>query len=155
MASAKRGERFKRLDRRNKMAVYEKWQSERYSIGCKVWEARCPNCHELVESADPISSNYRFCPYCGFDMKSDFQRVADRRQFTECLMKLTEAKRLLKAAVEDFAVYGALKDLSSEQRVQNPDWRRFNRVFDILDHQWRYTDEALNLLGKDETNEYN
>ena len=137
------------------MAVYEKWQSERYSIGCKVWEARCPNCHELVESADPISSNYRFCPYCGFDMKSDFQRVADRRQFTECLMKLTEAKRLLKAAVEDFAVYGALKDLSSEQRVQNPDWRRFNRVFDILDHQWRYTDEALNLLGKDETNEYN
>ena len=78
------------------MAVYEKWQSERYSIGCKVWEARCSNCHELVESADPISSNYRFCPYCGFDMKSDFQRVADRRQFTECLMKLKEAKSIIR-----------------------------------------------------------
>lgn len=65
--------------------------------------------------------------------------------------ELKEAKRLLKAAVEDFAVYGALKDLSSEQRIQNPDWRRFNRVFDVLDHQWRYADEALKLMG-DELN---
>lgn len=86
------------------MAYYEKWQSERYSIGCKVWEARCPNCHELVESADPISSNYRFCPCCGFDMKSDFQRVADRRQFTECLMKLREAKQLLKSAIDEWRI---------------------------------------------------
>lgn len=69
--------------------------------------------------------------------------------------ELEETKRLLKLAVEDFTVYGALKDLSAEQRVQNPDWRRFNRVFDILDHRWRYTDEALKLLGKDETNEHN
>lgn len=53
------------------MDVYEKWRSERYSIGCKVWEARCPNCHYLVELTEPISSNYRFCPYCGFDMKSE------------------------------------------------------------------------------------
>lgn len=58
-----------------------------------------------------------------------------------------EYKRLLKLAVEDFAVYGALKDLSLGQRVQNPDWRRFNRVFDALDHQWRYADEALKLMG--------
>ena len=62
---------------------------------------------------------------------------------------IAEYKRLLKAAVEDFAVYGALKDLSAEQRVQNPDWRRFNRVFDALSHQWRYADEALALIGGD------
>ena len=60
-----------------------------------------------------------------------------------------EYKRLLKAAVEDFVVYGALKDLSAEQRVQNPDWRRFNRVFDALSHQWRYADEALALIGEE------
>lgn len=54
---------------RIKTAIYEKWQSEKYSIGCKIWDARCPKCHQLVESIIPISSNYRFCPYCGFDMK--------------------------------------------------------------------------------------
>lgn len=57
------------------MAFYEKWQSEIYSIGCKVWIARCPNCHYPVESSEPISSNYRFCPYCGFDMKSDAENM--------------------------------------------------------------------------------
>lgn len=72
----------------------------------------------------------------------------------ELMSELKEAKRLLKAAVEDFTVYGALKDLSAEQRIQNPDWQRFNRIFDILDHRWRYTDEALKLLGKDEVNEH-
>ena len=61
--------------------------------------------------------------------------------------QIGEYKRLLKGAVEDFAVYGALKDLSAEQRVQNPDWQKFIRVFDVLDHQWRYATEALNLLG--------
>lgn len=63
--------------------------------------------------------------------------------------QIAEYKRLLKSAVEDFAVYGALKDLSAEQRVQNPDWRRFNRVFDVLDYQWRYAGEALALIGED------
>ena len=57
------------------MAFYEKWQSEIYSIGCKVWIARCPNCHYPVESSESISSNYRFCPYCGFDMKSDIENM--------------------------------------------------------------------------------
>lgn len=73
--------------------------------------------------------------------------IIDLRLYVQMLEEYREkAKRLLKAAVEDFAVYGALKDLSSEQRVQNPDWRRFNRVFDVLDHQWRYADEALKLI---------
>lgn len=68
--------------------------------------------------------------------------------------QIAEYKRLLRVAVEDFDVYGALKDLPSEQRVHNPNWRRFNRVFDILDHRWRYTDEALKLLGKGGANEH-
>ena len=68
--------------------------------------------------------------------------------------QIAEYKWLLKLAVEDFTVYGALKDLPTEQRVQNLNWRRFNRIFDILDHRWRYTDEALKLLGEDEANEH-
>lgn len=92
------------------------------------------------------------------DLNKELRSEADRvlRKNAELRAKvesadrqIAEYKRLLKAAVEDFAVYGALKDLSSEQRVQSPDWRRFNRVFDILDHQWRYADEALALIGED------
>ena len=81
----------------------------------------------------------------------DNQEALEKRDkmLRDTVAELCEAKRLLKAAVEDFAVYGALKDLSTEQRIKNPDWRRFNRVFDILDHQWRYADEALKLIGDD------
>ena len=122
------------------MAEYEKWQSERYSIGCKVWEARCPNCHELVESADPISSNYRFCPYCGFDMKSNFQRVADRRQFAECLMKLKEAKRLLKAAVEDMNSNNICFDINACNVCAE------KNCISCDTFHWRYTDEVLKLI---------
>lgn len=127
------------------MAEYEKWQSERYSIGCKVWEARCPNCHELVESADPISSNYRFCPYCGFDMKSNFQRVADRRQFTECLMKLKEAKRLLKAAVEDLNSIGRVLEGNDILCMKYIACKGCPFDGDNC-NKWRYADEALKLI---------
>lgn len=65
----------------------------------------------------------------------------------QLISERVEYKRLLRLAVEDFAVYGALKDLPAEQRVQNPYWQRFNRVFDVLDHRWRYADEALKLIG--------
>lgn len=106
----------------------------------------------------------------GLDVEACKECAADYRQLVEWLMEykdlkaeqndqyvfihelmteLKEAKRLLKVAVEDFAMYGALKDLSAEQRVQNPDWRRFNRVFDALSHQWRYADEALTIIGEE------
>ena len=90
------------------------------------------------------------------DCAEEHQQSLEKRDkmLRDTVAELCEAKQLLKLAVEDFAVYGALKDLSAEQRVQNPDWQRFNRVFDILDHRWRYTDEALKLLGKDEGNEH-
>ncbi len=90
------------------------------------------------------------------DCAEENQKSLEKRDkmLGDTVAELVEAKRLLRLAVEDFAVYGALKDLSSEQRVQNPDWRRFNRVFDVLDHQWRYADEALKLIEEDgETDE--
>jgi hypothetical protein len=73
--------------------------------------------------------------------------VKEKRELLKESSQIYEYKRLLQAAVEDFAVYGALKDLPIEQRVRNSDWRKFNRVFDILDHQWRYAEEAVKLLS--------
>jgi hypothetical protein len=113
------------------------------------------HCLEVAENNDELVKNVS--PVLLHIAKSDMntykadceQCAADHRQLAEWLTELKEAKRLLKAAVEDFAVYGALKDLPAKQRIQNPDWRRFNRVFDILDHQWRYADEALKLIEDD------
>ena len=125
------------------------------------------HCLEVVENNEQFASGKWIGSEGEANRQECLQCAADHRQLAEWLMELKdlraeqndqytfirelmdelkEAKRLLKAAVEDFAVYGALKDLSAEQRVQNLDWRRFNRVFDVLDHQWRYADEALKLI---------
>ncbi len=104
------------------------------------------HCLEVAENNEQFASGKWIGSEGEANRQECEQCAADHRQLAEWLTELKEAKRLLKAAVEDFAVYGALKDLSAEQRVQNPDWRRFNRVFDVLDHQWRYADEALKLI---------
>lgn len=64
--------------------------------------------------------------------------------------KVLNYKQLLKQAVEDFALYGQLINLKPEQRVQNPRYREFTRIFDILDHTWRYQDSALKLINENE-----
>lgn len=76
------------------------------------------------------------------------QCAADHRQLAEWLRELQEAKRLLKLAVEDFELYGSLKDLKLGERIKNPRYRDFRRIFDILDNTWRYADEAKELLGE-------
>jgi len=114
------------------------------------------NCEEQAKQCDSDDRYERHV------MHENAKCAADHRQLAEWLTELkelrslktdyvffkAEAAKLLELAVEDFAVYGALKDLSAEQRVQNSDWQRFNRVFDILDRRWRYADEALALIGR-------
>lgn len=114
-------------------------QSDRHAEQCKQFA-------EWLTELEELREMYREVVMEGEILNADYtEQVALNEQYKK---REEQYKRLLKAAVEDFAVYGALKDLSAEQRVQNPDWRRFNRVFDILDHRWRYTDEALKLIGK-------
>ena len=74
------------------------------------------------------------------------QQAANFRQLAEWLRELQEAKRLLKLAVEDFDLYGSLKDLKYGERIKNPRYRDFKRIFDILDNTWRYADEAEKIL---------
>ena len=76
-------------------------------------------------------------------------KADEYEQIVKWLKENKELKRLLAIAVEDFALYGNMKDMSVEQRIQSPDWLRYKRVFDILDHTWRYADSALKLIGDD------
>lgn len=115
------------------MAVYEKWQSERYSIGCKVWETRCPNCQYLIESIEPISSSYRFCPYCGFDMRLNADTVH----------QLEDAKRLLKSAISEWPFVCEWGDCS-----EHCEWYVNGRCT----QEWSGKAEALKLI-EDERNE--
>ena len=63
--------------------------------------------------------------------------------------QIAEYKRLLRLAVDDFDLYGSLKDLKYGERIKNPRYRDFKRIFDILDNTWRYADEATELLNKE------
>lgn len=67
--------------------------------------------------------------------KESKQIIADNRQLAEWLTELKEAKRLLKAAVEDFS---EMKPYLSEP------------YFHLCD-KWRYADEALKLIRDEST----
>lgn len=70
------------------------------------------------------------------------ERAENHRQLAKWLTELKEAKRLLKAAVEDMG----------EENFCAKVCKRDNfacRVSDTCDFKWRYADEALALLGKD------
>jgi hypothetical protein len=59
--------------------------------------------------------------------------------------ELRKAKRLLRLAVDDFDILGEVK--FSPKPGAHPKRREYIRILDLLDHRWRYTDEALKLIG--------
>lgn len=68
---------------------------------------------------------------------------------SHCLeIELAEAKRLLKAAVEDFVRIDEVK-LLPENTIRP--MLEYTNIIDIIRHKWRYADEALKLIG-DESN---
>lgn len=79
--------------------------------------------------------------------------IKEKSELLKKLEQIAEYKQLLKAAVEDFALYGALDNMPPRERVKDPRWREYRRVFDVLDHNWRRTDEALALIAKEYGNE--
>jgi hypothetical protein len=73
--------------------------------------------------------------------------AADHRQLAEWLTELKEAKRLLALAVEDFKTIGEVR--ATPTPMIHPKYREYTRIIDILDLNWRHTDEALKLIGND------
>jgi hypothetical protein len=78
----------------------------------------------------------------------------EEKHFSECGQiahfddELRKAKRLLRLAVDDFDILGEVK--FSPKPGAHPKRREYIRILDLLDHRWRYTDEALKLIGGSE-----
>lgn len=79
--------------------------------------------------------------------------AADHRQLAEWLMELKEAKRLLKAAVEDMTGmrFGEECKVCSKKLLPNECPIHNNVICEFeKDFKWRYADEALALIGGEE-----
>ena len=91
------------------------------------------HCEELVEQEECFINYPHSDIILGdLDIESRKHFVAEHRQLAEWLTELKEAKRLLKAAVEDF---NEIKSYLSEP-------------YSHLCDKWKYTDEALKIIGE-------
>lgn len=85
--------------------------------------------------------------------KQSIQIIADHRQLAEWLKELKEAKRLLKAAVEDFAKLDRENTRDNNCMIREMGCGDCPLNWDSVDdsvepcHNWRYTDEAEKLLN--------
>ena len=73
--------------------------------------------------------------------------AADHRQLAEWLTELKEAKRLLKAAVEDFKVIGKALDADCDILINCEECPLQSGHYNC--RSWNHQDEALALIGKD------
>lgn len=66
--------------------------------------------------------------------------------------QIAEYKRLLKAAVEDFAAIAEVHAAATP--ILCPQYGKYMKAIDVRTRKWRYADEALALIGEeDESNE--
>ncbi|MBQ8123635.1 MAG: DUF551 domain-containing protein [Ruminococcus sp.] len=78
---------------------------------------------------------------------NDCECAADHRQLAEWLTELKEAKRLLKAAVEDFKVIGKALDADCDILINCEECPLQSGHYNC--RSWNHQDEALALIGKD------
>lgn len=81
------------------------------------------------------------------DCAEEHQQSLEKRDkmLRDTTAELCEAKRLLKAAVEDFARIDEVK-LLPENTIRP--MLEYTNIIDIIRHKWRYADEALKLIGE-------
>ena len=81
---------------------------------------------------------------------------SDNRQISEYDHELRQAKRLLKAAVEDFAKFDRENTTNKNCVMPEMDCADCPLSWDSVDdrvepcHSWRYANEALKLIGGEE-----
>lgn len=102
------------------------------------------HCEEVAARYEASPITYRNCQGC----------AADHRQLAEWLMELKEAKRLLKAAVED--MYNSVNDVHCKycSKWHTDQCRKTSHLDCYVENKfkWRYADEAEKLIG-DESND--
>lgn len=69
-------------------------------------------------------------------------------EVAEWLTEWKEGKRLLKAAVEDFAAIAEVHAAATP--ILCSQYERYMKAIDIRTRKWRYADEALKLIGGSE-----
>lgn len=84
------------------------------------------------------------------------QCATEHRQLAEWLKELKETKRLLKAAIEDFAKLDRENTMNKNCMMPEMDCADCPLSWDSVDdriepcHSWRYTNEALKLIGDEQ-----
>lgn len=113
----------------------EKWQKE-----CGEQWGKTTVCRECAE-------DHRQLAEWLMELKDLRAEQNDQYVFIHELMsELKEAKRLLKAAVEDFVRIDEVK-LLPENTIRP--MSEYTRIIDIIRHKWRYADEAEKLLNEE------
>ena len=100
------------------------------------------HCHEVADKNE--------CKMTSDDGYTDVSMkrcAADHRQLAEWLRELKEAKRLLKAAVEDFKVIGKVLDADCDILINCEECPLQSGHYNC--RSWNHQDEALALIGKD------
>jgi hypothetical protein len=77
------------------------------------------------------------------------QYKAENRQLAEWLTELKEAKRLLKAAVEDLSCGGENNKCTKSCKTCTYNSIKGYGCRYLCEYHWRYADEALALIGEE------
>ena len=79
----------------------------------------------------------------------DNQEALEKRDkmLRDTVAELVEAKRLLKAAVEDFTAIAEVHAAATP--ILCPQYGKYMKAIDIRTRKWQYADEAMKLIGDD------
>ena len=120
--------------------------AEENDLAAGTYEILAENNHNTYERLTAETNSSR-CAEC----------AADHRQLAEWLTELKEAKRLLRLAVEDFAKLDRVNTRVRNCMIPDMDCADCPLSWDSVDdsvepcHSWRYTNEALKLIGDNES----
>ena len=115
------------------------------------------HCEEVAEQNETSAITYKNCKEIKANMyekltaekaENDCREcAAEHRQLAEWLTELKEAKRLLKAAVEDFKVIGKALDADCDILINCEECPLQSGHYNC--RSWNHQDEALALIGED------
>ena len=105
------------------------------------------HCLEVAENNEQFASGKWIGSEGEANRQECEQCAADHRQLAEWLTELKEAKRLLKAAIEDLSCGGENNKCTKSCKTCTHSSIKGCGCRYYGEYHWRYTDEALNLIN--------